>query len=123
MAQQIVAAGTASFARPLPAAMESASSQVHCTPARLPLIANLSQREAAAYMANRRSYGINTLWINILCNYSNGCNKDATTFDGIAPFTSRGDLSTPNPAYFQRADDMINIANVEHDESNIVARG
>ena len=74
------------------------------------LIANLSQREAAAYMANRRSYGINTLWINLLCNYSDGCNKDATTFDGIAPFTSRGDLSTPNPAYFQRADDMINIA-------------
>ena len=74
------------------------------------LIANLSQREAAAYMANRRSYGINTLWINLLCNYSDGCNKDATTFDGIAPFTSRGDLSTPNPAYFQRADEMINIA-------------
>ena len=74
------------------------------------LIANLSQTEAAAYMANRRSYGINTLWINLLCNYSDGCNKDATTFDGIAPFILAGDLSTPNPAYFQRVDVMINIA-------------
>ena len=74
------------------------------------LIANLSETEAAGYMANRRSYGINTLWINLLCNYSDGCNKDARTFDGIAPFISDGDLSTPNPAYFQRADDMINIA-------------
>ena len=50
------------------------------------LIANLSQREAAAFMANRRSYGINTLWINLLCNYSDHPSKDATTFDGIAPF-------------------------------------
>jgi hypothetical protein len=74
------------------------------------LIANLSQTEAAAYMANRRNYGINTLWINLLCNYSNGCNKDAMTFDGIAPFLNRGDLATPNSVYFQRADDMISIA-------------
>jgi Protein of unknown function (DUF4038)/Putative collagen-binding domain of a collagenase len=74
------------------------------------LIANLSQNDAATYMANRAKYGINTLWINLLCNYSDGCNKDATTFDGIPPFTVVGDLSTPNPAYFQRADDMINIA-------------
>jgi Protein of unknown function (DUF4038) len=74
------------------------------------LIANLFQAEAGAYMANRRTYGINTLWINLLCNFSDGCNKDATTFDGIAPFAVAGDLSTPNPAYFQRADEMINIA-------------
>jgi len=61
-------------------------------------------------MANRAQYGINTLWINLLCEYVDGCNKDATTFDGIPPFTVVGDLSTTNPAYFQRADDMINIA-------------
>lgn len=65
-------------------------------------------------MANRQKYGINTLWINLLCNYSDGCNKNATTFDGIAPFLIADDLSTPNPAYFKRADDMINLA-AEHD--------
>jgi hypothetical protein len=74
------------------------------------IVANLSQADAATYMANRRRYGINTLWVNILCNYSDGCNKDATTFDGIRPFTVVDDLSTPNPTYFQRADDMIRIA-------------
>ena len=74
------------------------------------LIANLSQAEAATYIANRRTYGINTLWINLLCNFSDGCKKDAVTFDGISPFIVPGDLSTPNPAYFQRADNMINIA-------------
>ncbi len=74
------------------------------------LITALPEADAAIYMANRRKYGINTLWINILCNFSDGCNKDATTFDGIRPFTIAGDLSTPNPAYFQRADGMINMA-------------
>ena len=74
------------------------------------LIANLSQADAATYINNRRRYGINTLWINILCNYSDGCNKDATTFDGIKPFIIDGDISTPNPAYFQRADNVIDMA-------------
>jgi hypothetical protein len=75
------------------------------------LIANLSSADAKKYMANRQSYGTNTLWINLLfCNNSDGCPKDAATFDGIAPFTIVSDLSTPNPAYFQRADDMIRLA-------------
>jgi hypothetical protein len=74
------------------------------------LIAKLSQTEADAYLANRQTYGINTLWINLLCNYSDICNENAATFDGIVPFTSRGDIATPNPMYFQRADDMIRIA-------------
>ena len=56
-------------------------------------------------MANRRSYGINTLWINLLCI----C-KEAKTFDGIVPFLVPGDIATPNPAYFQRVDDMLRIA-------------
>lgn len=76
------------------------------------LIANLSQADAEKYMANRERYGINTLWINLLCIYSEGhsCNKQASTLDGLVPFTKVGDLSTPNPAYFQRADEMISLA-------------
>src|SRR5271168_3682702 len=56
------------------------------------MVATLSLEEAAAYLANRREYGINALWINLLCNFSDGCNKDATTFDGVAPFLAAGDL-------------------------------
>jgi hypothetical protein len=74
------------------------------------LIGNLSQMEAAFFMENRRRYGINALWINLLCNDGTACNADGTTFDGIAPFTTANDLSTPNPAYFDRADGMINLA-------------
>lgn len=74
------------------------------------IVTNVSFAGAAAYIANRREYGINTLWINLLCNFSDGCNNDATTFDGVAPFLAAGDLSRPNPAYFQRADDIIKLA-------------
>jgi Protein of unknown function (DUF4038)/Putative collagen-binding domain of a collagenase len=66
--------------------------------------------EAAFFMENRRRYGINALWINLLCNDGTACNTDGTTFDGIAPFTTANDLSTPNPAYFERADGIINLA-------------
>src|SRR5690242_19798993 len=46
------------------------------------LIAKLSLEDAAEYMANRRHYGINTLWINLLCNWGEDCRRDAATFDG-----------------------------------------
>ena len=75
------------------------------------LITNLSQQEAAAFMANRRGYGINTLWIDLLCIFTEAsCNREAKTFDGIVPFLVPGDIATPNPAYFQRVDDVLRIA-------------
>jgi hypothetical protein len=75
------------------------------------LITNLSQTEAATFMANRRSHGINTLWINLLCIFTEpSCNNEAKTFDGIAPFLVPGDIATPNNAYFQRVDDMLRVA-------------
>jgi len=61
-------------------------------------------------MANRRGYGINTLWISLLCIFTEAsCNREAKTFDGIVPFLVPGDLATPNPAYFQRVDDVLRI--------------
>src|ERR1043166_9346660 len=74
------------------------------------MIGNLSEGDAAYFIANRAMYGIDALWINLLCDSYTACNADDTTFDGIAPFTTPGDLSTPNPAYFNRAADMINLA-------------
>lgn len=73
------------------------------------LVVSLSTQDAARYMANRKKYGINTLWISILC-VADTCRNDASTFDGIVPFLQIGDLSTPNPEYFQRVDEMINLA-------------
>jgi hypothetical protein len=75
------------------------------------LIVNLSVPDAAAFIANRRSYGMNALWVNLFCITINStCPEDAATYDGIAPFLTPGDLATPNPAYMQRADDMLKLA-------------
>jgi Protein of unknown function (DUF4038)/Putative collagen-binding domain of a collagenase len=75
------------------------------------LIVNLSVPDAAEFIANRRSHGVNALWVNLFCITTMGnCPKDATTYDGIAAFLTPGDLATPNPAYIQRADDMLGLA-------------
>ena len=74
------------------------------------LIGNVSVSDAEKFIASRKAAGINTLWINLLCVQYTGCRSDGTTFDGIAPFTTPQDLSTPNEAYFARADAMISLA-------------
>jgi hypothetical protein len=74
------------------------------------LIGRMSKSDAEFYMANRARYGINTLWVELLCNDKTACNADGTTFDGIPPFIVAGDISTPNPAYFHRVDDILNVA-------------
>jgi len=79
------------------------------------MIGNLSEADADLFLANRQSHGFNTVWINLLCASGTYCKADGTTFDGIAPFTTGSDLSTydlttPNEAYFARADRMLQLA-------------
>ena len=74
------------------------------------LIANLTEAQADHFFADRERAGFNSVWINLLCDDYTGGRPDATTYDGIAPFTKPGDLSAPNPAYLARADAMIGLA-------------
>lgn len=74
------------------------------------LIGDLSVAEARAFIANRRAHGINALWVNLLCAKYTGCADDGRTRDDIPPFTTAGDLATPNPTYFARADAMVRLA-------------
>jgi hypothetical protein len=74
------------------------------------MVGNLSVAQAKFFIRDRAKYGVNALWVNLLCDSYTACNSDGTTFDGIAPFTTPGDLSTPNPAYFNRAEKMIDAA-------------
>jgi hypothetical protein len=78
------------------------------------LIANLSPAQAGRFFANREAAGFNSMWINLLCDTYTGCRADGATYDGISPFKKPGDLSTPNPAYFTRADEMIRLAAKHH---------
>jgi hypothetical protein len=74
------------------------------------LIGNLSSEQVTTFVVNRAQYGVNALWVNLLCNGGTRCNSDGTTYDGIAPFTTAEDISTPNPAYFARAEHVLKIA-------------
>jgi hypothetical protein len=74
------------------------------------LITNVARQDAAAFIANRKAAGFNTLWVNLLCGTSTGCPDDGATYDGVAPFLSKGDLSSPNPRYFTRAQEIVHQA-------------
>jgi uncharacterized protein DUF4038 len=71
-------------------------------------------KEAAAYIANRRAAGFDALWVNLLCTKYTGCRSNGSTTGGIAPFTRAGDLSSPNPVYFDRAAAIIGLAEQAH---------
>jgi len=74
------------------------------------LMVNLSEAEADAFFADRQAAGFNVVWINLLCATYTGGRADGSTYDGIVPFTTPDDLSTPNESYFARVDDMLRLA-------------
>jgi hypothetical protein len=74
------------------------------------LIVNLTEAQAATYFADRKAHGFNTVLFSLFVGEAIFGRSDFSTTDGIVPFTTPGDISTPNPAYFQRVDDMINLA-------------
>jgi hypothetical protein len=76
------------------------------------IIGNLTVADATTFLTDRKNRGFNTVWINLLCKTSQyGCSSSGTTVDGISPFNSPNDLSTPNEAYFAKADAILAVAN------------
>lgn len=61
------------------------------------------------YLSARRDQGFNTLWVNLLCNDGTGGRSDGSTFDGITPFTTPGDFSTPRTTFFDRCVALIQL--------------
>ncbi len=80
------------------------------------LIVNLSTSDAAAYLTDRATRGINSLWVHLLCIRLVEGRPDCSLLDGTKPFsktiagTRYYDLTTPNEAYFAHADQIIRIA-------------
>src|ERR1041385_6639901 len=77
------------------------------------LMVNVSEADAELFFANRQSHGFNAVWINLLCRKGTGGRADGSTYDGIKPFQTADDLSTPNEDYFARCDRMIELAAAE----------
>jgi hypothetical protein len=74
------------------------------------LATKLSVADMDYFFTDREQHGFNALWVDILCGPYTGGQADYSTYDGMLPFTSPGDLSTPNPQYFARIDAMVQLA-------------
>ena len=72
------------------------------------LIAQLSREEAEIYLANRQQKGFNLILANLI-EHQFASNAPAN-FYGDRPFTTPGNFTTPNEAYFAHADWVINNA-------------
>jgi hypothetical protein len=69
------------------------------------LIANLDYAETISYLDNRRAKGFNTLLINLIEHlFSKDPPRDRA---GREPFSKPGDMSTPNNAYFDAAERVL----------------
>ena len=72
------------------------------------LVVQPDDAELARYLADRRARGVNALVVNLIEHkFADRAPLDAS---GDAPFTTAGDFSTPNEAYFAHADAVINAA-------------
>jgi len=60
------------------------------------VVGDLSVADAEFFFATRQAHGLNTVWINLLCETYTGCNADANTFGDIKPFTVPSELLTPS---------------------------
>lgn len=74
------------------------------------LMAHLSLTEAETYFANRASYGVDAVQIHLFAGPTFGGRTDFSTSDGITPFTTSGDVSSPRESYFARVDAVLQIA-------------
>jgi hypothetical protein len=72
------------------------------------LIVQLNTTDAMRYLADRKARGINAVIVNLIEHYySSSPPRNAA---GAAPFTTAGDFSRPNEAYFAHADQVIDLA-------------
>lgn len=89
------------------------------------LMGRLNEKDAETYFADREAHGFNAMgWIDVMCaGRDYPTNLNATTPDGIRPFTgyvsggtdfTHYDLTKPNEAYFTRLDHIVQIAANHH---------
>lgn len=72
------------------------------------LMVQLTKEETEEYLENRRQKGFNAILVNLIeYTYADHPPRNKV---GVAPFTTEGDFSTPNAAYFAHADWVIRTA-------------
>ena len=72
------------------------------------LAAGLRREDAEHYLADRAERGTNTVIVSLVeRTFSSDPPRNAY---GVDPFTAPGDLGTPNPAYFEHVDWLVERA-------------
>jgi hypothetical protein len=72
------------------------------------LVANLTYEEADQYLSDRAARGFNTVLVNVV-EHRFAVAAPANRY-GAAPFTTPGNLATPNEAYFAHVDRVVDLA-------------
>ena len=72
------------------------------------LISTLKRPDVDLYLADRKAKGVNAVLVELMEHYFSP-NPPKNAY-GDAPFTTAGDFSTPNPAYFAHVDYVISKA-------------
>ncbi len=72
------------------------------------LIVQLGPEDIDRYLDDRRAKGFNSIIVNLIEHKF--CSNPPRTRAGLAPFKTPGDFSTPNPAYFDFAHEVVKKA-------------
>ncbi|HYQ44943.1 MAG TPA: DUF4038 domain-containing protein [Polyangiaceae bacterium] len=73
------------------------------------LIQSLSNADAADYLDGLKQRGFNTVMVSIISNDVRMAGSPPN-WQGVSPFTTQWDFSTPNDTYFTHADQVLNLA-------------
>ncbi len=73
------------------------------------LIVQLGPEDIDRYLDDRQAKGFNSIIVNLIEHKF--CSDPPRTRTGLAPFRTPGDFSTPNPAYFDFAHEVVKQAN------------
>ncbi len=72
------------------------------------MIVELDGGQLTTYLDDRQQRGINTLLVSLVEHQF--ATRAPNTIDGLAPFNSPGNMSTPNAAYFDWAEQVVSAA-------------
>lgn len=76
------------------------------------MMVSLTVANMDVYLSNRSGYGVNAIQVMLVgdSTYTGGNDTTFATVDGVKPFSTNGDLSTVNNAYFARVETMLDMA-------------
>lgn len=70
----------------------------------------LSPADQQTYLSSRSQAGVNAIWVSLLCTTYGSICPSFNGYGNVVPFTTQGDLSTPNATYFAQVDAMLSLA-------------